>query len=205
MAYSSFTTLRQIKTELDISSSTKKIFNNIKSIEPSNWLKTTLSYGELMESENEKTKSEVIVSPILMELIIRNKDFITVYSGNNLNVDSRRNLNGECDFVITKKKDSSLYIKNPILNIVEAKEHNMKLGIPQCAAQMLGAQIYNKKNNSEISIIYGCVTTGDNWRFLKLVGKELFIDKRKYYLIEIDKILGIFQNIIDKYNKEKNL
>ncbi len=71
-------------------------------------------------------------------------------------------------------------------------------GIAQCAAQMRGAQIFNKKENSDIKCIHGCVTTGDNWRFLKL-DDELFIDNKIYYLDSVDKILGIFQSIVDYY------
>ncbi len=176
----------------------KKLFNNIKSIEPSEWLRTTLSYSSLMRSKNEKTKSEVIVAPILIELINLNNNFITVFSGSNLDVDKEKELNGECDFIISK--DKKLYdLDNPILHIVEAKEHDIKLGIPQCAAQMYAAQLLNKKDNAGIDCIYGCVTTGDVWLFMKLCEKELFIDDKKYYINEPDKILGVFQTIINTF------
>ena len=82
--------------------------------------------------------------------------------------------------------------------MLEAKRHDIESGIPQCAAQMLGAQIFNKNENTKIKCIYGCVTTGDDWQFLKL-DDELFIDERKYYLGNVAQILGIFQSIID-YN-----
>ncbi len=176
----------------------KKLFNNIKSIEPSEWLRTTLSYSSLMRSKNEKTKSESIVQPILIELINLNNSFITVFSGSNLDVDKEKELNGECDFIISK--DKKLYdLDNPILHIVEAKEHDIKLGIPQCAAQMYAAQLFNEKNNAGIDCIYGCVTTGDDWLFMKLCEKELFIDEKKYYICEPDKILGVFQTIINTF------
>ncbi|OKH59029.1 hypothetical protein NIES2130_10745 [Scytonema sp. HK-05] len=39
--------------------------------------------------------------------------------------------------------------------------------------------------------IYGAVTTGDIWKFLKLEGCDVFIDLNNYYIKEINKILGI--------------
>ena len=198
MAYSNFTTLEQIVKELGIIPRYKKIFGEIKKIEPSNWLKTTLSYSYLVSSENEKTKSETIVQPILLELIKRNEDFIKFYSGSTLNADKEKGLTGECDFMITKNIEN-IILKNSILQVVEAKDHDMSLGIPQCISQMLGTKIFNEKNNANIDCIYGCVTTGDVWLFLKLCDNELFVDKQKYYLSEVDKILGVFQTIIDYY------
>ena len=151
-----------------------------------------------MRSTNEKTKSETIVAPILTELIKRNKDFATIYSGTDLNVDTARGLNGECDFIISK--DIKSYdLNNPILQIIEAKDHDMKLGIPQCAAQMYASKLFNEKKNENIDCIYGCVTTGEIWQFMKLCEEELFVDTQKYYLNEVDKILGVFQTIIDYY------
>jgi hypothetical protein len=40
----------------------------------------------------------------------------------------------------------------------------------------LAAQLFNQEEGNEISTIYGAVTTGDIWKFMKLVGNDLFID-----------------------------
>lgn len=39
--------------------------------------------------------------------------------------------------------------------------------------------------------IYGSVTTGTTWKFLKLVGQVIEIDLSEYYLSNVNKILGI--------------
>ncbi len=199
MSYINFKTIDKVENELGIILFKKKIFDNdIQPVEPSEWLKTTLSYSSYVSSQNEKTKSESIVQPILVDLIKENNNFIAFFSGSNLDVDKEKELNGECDFIITKNFDL-LDISSPILQIVEAKEHDIKLGIPQCAAQMYAAQLLNKKDNAGIDCIYGCVTTGDVWQFMKLCEKELFIDDKKYYINEPDKILGVFQTIINTF------
>lgn len=64
---------------------------------------------------------------------------------------------------------------------------------------MIGSQIYNKKNNKEVDIIYGCVTTGDEWKFLKLENEFLTVDQNLYFFTQLETILGIFQKIIEHY------
>ncbi len=198
MGYSNYKNNNQIEEKLGINYVKKNIFVEIKPIQASEWLKTTLSYSNLISSQNEKTKSETIVSPILTEVIRLNKNFITLFSGSTLDIDTKKDLNGECDFVITKNF-YKIDIKAPIFQIVEAKDHDIKIAIPQCAAQMYAADVFNKKANENIDCIYGCVTTGDIWLFMKLYQNNLFIDNKKYYLNKVDKILGVFQNIIDTF------
>ena len=43
--------------------------------------------------------------------------------------------------------------------------------------------------------MFGCVTSGSIWRFLKLEGSTLFIDQPEYYLRDAPKILGILVSI----------
>ena len=69
----------------------------------------------------------------------------------------------------------------------------------QCIAQMLGAQVFNQVEGNEISVIYGCVTTGEDWQFLSLQESLVSIDTQRYYVNELGKVLGIFQSIVDRY------
>ena len=77
----------------------------------------------------------------------------------------------------------------------------MDLGIDQCAAQMVGIKFFNEKMGTTLPVIYGCVTTVDNWQFLKLEDKQSTVDPKVYYLVELEKILGIFQYIIDYFKQ----
>ncbi len=202
MAYTDFS-LDRLRKEFGIKNKVQELFNIQKSIKPSDWLKSTLEKTSKVNARTEKAKSEAIVFPILLEMKDRNDDFIAIYSGDNLQADEARGLKGECDFIITKNI-GSYSINYPILQVVEAKKHDIDLGIPQCAAQMLGAKIYNEQNDIEIKAIYGCVTTGDNWLFLKLEDNILIIDKHKYYLDDLEKLLSVFQQIFDYYKTELN-
>ncbi len=200
MAYTDFT-LKHLYTKFGINNKIAPLFPKLAPIEPSDWLKDMLQKASLLPLRSEKAKSEMIVFPILLELRNRNDNFITIYSGDNLNADDENGLKGECDFIITK--DIGTYdINYPIIQIVEAKKHDIDSGIPQCAAQMLGAKIYNEKNGVKINSIYGCVTTGNDWLFLKLEEDIITIDRQKYYLNEIDVLLAVFQKIINIYKNQ---
>ena len=61
---------------------------------------------------------------------------------------------------------------------------------------MVAARLFNDREGSGIEAVYGVVTTGTNWRFLKLVSGVVFIDQREYYIDRVEKILGILVSII---------
>jgi hypothetical protein len=198
MAYGDFT-LKAIQEKFGIKNQVERIFTQFEPLQPSDWLKKTLEISAKLPNRSEKSKSETIVMPILLELRERNNDFFTVYSGENLNADIDNGLNGECDFILTK--DTHTFdINVPIIQVVEAKKNDIDLGVPQCAAQMVGAKIFNERYGTPIEYIYGCVTTGNEWKFLKL-NNDLTIDSRIYYLNELGELLAVFQTIIDYYKE----
>ncbi|MFM6282993.1 MAG: hypothetical protein ACKN9K_31795, partial [Dolichospermum sp.] len=174
-----------IKEEIDL-------FATVEPIEISEKLTNTLEETtELALAINtEKARSEMIITPILLEVRRKANYQISLFSGTDFNVDIERGLNGYCDFVISRSKEQ-LTINAPVLIIVEAKNENIKGRLGQCAAAMLAAQLFNEQEGNEIKTIYGAVTTGDIWKFLKLQGTEIFIDLNNYYIQELNKILGI--------------
>jgi hypothetical protein len=62
---------------------------------------------------------------------------------------------------------------------------------------MVGAQWFNQQEDNHIEEIYGCVTTGEDWQFLKLTGKTDLISTPRYYLSELQQVLWPFQHVID--------
>jgi hypothetical protein len=44
--------------------------------------------------------------------------------------------------------------------------------------------------------VYGSVTSGSIWRFLKLEGERLSIDRPEYYLANAGKIIGILVSLL---------
>ncbi|PON18995.1 hypothetical protein C2W62_05075 [Candidatus Entotheonella serta] len=76
--------------------------------------------------------------------------------------------------------------------IVEAKNENIKDGLGQCIAAMVAAKVFNEREGNDIDTLYGVVTTGELWKFLKFAGQTAAIDLRDYYIArDVDKIFGI--------------
>ncbi|NJN29782.1 MAG: hypothetical protein HC824_04525 [Synechococcales cyanobacterium RM1_1_8] len=200
MAYSDFK-LEQVIEQFSLRQIGGDLFKQVGEVAPSPWLVDTLSVAQRVgiQSGTEKARSEFIVAPILLELVRQNPGHLSVYSGKSLDVDKQLGLNGECDFLISRSPGSRI-IQAPLVSVVEAKRQDLEVGLGQCSAQMLGAKRFNQQKQLEIDAIYGCVTTGDLWQFLKLEDDCLTIEDRTYGLsAELGRILGIFKFILDHY------
>jgi hypothetical protein len=86
-------------------------------------------------------------------------------------------------------------ITAPIAVIVEAKKGELDGGLGQCIAEMLGAQKFNQQQGNLISTIYGTVTSGSLWRFLKLENQTVSFDLKEYAMPPVDQVLGILIQI----------
>jgi len=144
----------------------------------------------------EKARSEMIIAPILVELKRITGDRISLFSGSEFNVDPAQGLNGFCDFIISLSSQQ-LYVEAPVAIIVEAKNENIKGGLAQCLATMIAAQLFNQQKGNAIDTLYGAVTIGNQWKFLKLHKAIAAIDKKDYYIDQLPDILGILLSMID--------
>jgi hypothetical protein len=193
MAYSDFTTLTKVREafELTIEESID-LFTDIPEVLPSSHLQTTLNENVFLATaiNTEKSRSELIIAPVLLE-VRRILNFqIGFFSGSEFNVDFQAGLSGYCDYILTASKES-YEIRTPVVTLAEAKNESIKSGLGQCIAEMVAAQLFNQRNGEAIASIYGAVTTGTDWKFLKLIDKTVWIDKRDYFINEVSHILGI--------------
>ncbi len=192
----------QVKRDfhLHIETSPLPLFDNEEILEPSEWLKKALSMASNYSLYSEKARSELLVMPTLLEMA--EKMHFSIFSGFNLDVSPEQGLNGECDFILSKKNNKYV-LETPIFGLVEAKKRNaarqdIDLAIPQCIAQMIGAKMFNENEQTGIKTIYGCVTTGEEWLFMKLENDVVLIDKEKYFIKDINLILGVLQQIVER-------
>lgn len=204
MAYSDFT-LEKVKQNFSIATiEAADIFAQVSDLKSSQLLTETLQYNVpiAIASNSEKARSEMIIAPILLELRRQLNNQINLFSGIEFNVDVAKGLNGICDFIITNSSER-LIITAPVAVIVEAKKENIPAGLGQCVAEMLAAQLFNERSGNDKLPIYGTVTTGSIWQFLKLEGQEIYIDLSEYYLRDVNKILGILASAVS-LNKFSN-
>ena len=202
MSYSQFTTLEMIESNFDIKIADKVgIFDQIPESEYSDFLGQTLqdNIALALAINTEKARSELIVTPILVELRKHFNYQISFFSGKEFNIDPEKGLNGFCDFLISRSPEQ-LLIKTPVVALVEAKNDNLQNGLPQCMAEMIAARIFNERNNNNIAAIYGVVTTGTNWKFLRLINQTIEVDLNDYFIDKISKIIGILKHLINSTN-----
>jgi hypothetical protein len=64
---------------------------------------------------------------------------------------------------------------------------------------MFASAIFNKRSGNNFQMIFGCVTTGENWQFLKLENNIAIVDSERFYISEIENILGVFKTMFDFY------
>jgi hypothetical protein len=143
----------------------------------------------------EKARSEFIIAPILLELKRLLGGRFGLFSGVEFDVDASRGLNGFCDFILTRSPLQSV-LTAPVVTIVEAKNDNLRTGLGHCIAAMVAAREYNARSSSPAASVYGAVTTGSAWKFLRLSGPNLTLDQREYFVAELAKIMGILAHIL---------
>ena len=157
-----------------------------------NWLSTYSDLGGMMRTE--KGRSEMLVAPILAGLRTAHRDRLSLHSGIPLNVSEADGLKGICDYIIAGCK-SQIELDAPICVLVEAKREDINGGVAQCLAEMLGAARFNADRKHPIASVFGVVTSGLEWRFMKLTGLQANIHAKDFLINQPEKIYGILEYI----------
>jgi hypothetical protein len=199
MSYSDFS-LGSVKKAFQLQLIEKiDLFKETSDLSPSHLLNETIKENLplALASNTEKSRSEMLITPILIDLRRQFANRIGIFSGINFTVDPAQGLNGNCDFLISYSEEL-LLVTAPIITLVEAKKEDLNGGLGQCIAEMIAAQRFNQQEGNEITEIYGVVTSGTLWKFLKLSENQVFLDLTEYYLGDLPKILGILSIGIDR-------
>ena len=164
-----------------------KIENLLKTIDYNLPLATAIS--------TKKARSELSIVPVLLTVRKLLNDKISLFSGVEFNVNEKLQLNGICDYIISKSSEQYC-VEVPVLTIAEAKEADLNLGMGKVIAEMVAFQQFNRESNLGIKNIYGCVSNGTHWRFLRLEDRNLHIDNRDRYLYPIEDLVETFRSIL---------
>ena len=158
------------------------------------WLRESLTKGMDLALVSEKAG----VShrrPILLASRELSHNAIAIYSGQRLDVQPEQGLVGECDFILTVSPPVPV-LRSPVITIVEAKKNDIESGLGQCIAQMVGARIFNEREGHAVRQVFGCVTTGEAWQFLRLEGPIVALARKRYYIDNIGLVLAVWQAVI---------
>ncbi|RWX43969.1 hypothetical protein H206_03609 [Candidatus Electrothrix aarhusensis] len=198
MPYSDFT-VKKVQEVFQVKlHETTGLFSGLPKKEASSHLLETLKENVSLATaiNTEKARSELIIAPILVEIKKQHKGDLSLFSGVELTVDRDKDLNGFCDFLLSRSSEQ-LYVRSPIVMIVEAKNENIMSGLGQCIAEMIAAGIFNEREGESIDKSYGVITSGNLWRFLKLEGQDVHIDLDDYGIKELSEILGILSAMVE--------
>ncbi len=192
MAYNNFTLDMLIQQFGVRITSEVTVFAGVVPVPPSPRLQETLdeTMSLALAVSTEKARSELIVSPVLVEAWRQFAGQVSLFSGVDFTVDPEVGLGGVCDFLFSLSP-LQFVVQAPVVAVVEAKNDNLKSGLGQCIAELLAAQRFNARRGLELPRLYGVVTTGSLWKFLRLSGMEAVIDEAEYNIKQLDLILGI--------------
>ena len=194
MPYTDFS-LESAESLLGVASRPGDLFPGLTPAAVPAWLGDLLRRGMRLALVSEKSRSEFIVAPILLAVREAADDAIAIISGQKLEVDVDRKLNGECDFLLARSEPVPR-LRAPLMAVVEAKKNDIEGALGQCIAQMVAAQIYNDRAGQPLDTIYGCVTTGEAWQFLGLTGTAVTLHRPKLYIDNVGNILSAFARAV---------
>ena len=197
MAYSDFT-LRQVLERFQLTlTDVADLFGDVAEVEPGPLLRALLpEFLPLALAINtEKARSELLIAPLLAALRAQLGHSFSVFSGIDFTVDPAQGLAGYCDFILSRSPEQQ-FLRSPVAAIVEAKNENIKAGLGQCLAAMVGARLYNEREGNPAGALFGAVTSGSLWRFLRLEGTNIGLDEQEYHIHQLPKIVGILASIV---------
>lgn len=108
-------------------------------------------------------------------------------------MDTVQGLYGFCGFLVSRSP-TMLSVTAPVLAVVEAKREDLTAGVAQCIAEMYAA-LFNARDGEPRETLYGTVTSGTNWRFLRLRGLVAEVGVQEYFIEDVDKIPGILRHM----------
>ena len=136
-------------------------------------IRENLQYASLT---SEQARRELLVAPIITDLCH--------YTRSQLRIEYPLVVNdwlkGNLDYFVRA---------NNMLLVVEAKNDNLARGFTQLAAELIALDQWS---NTEQSIIYGAITTGDIWKFGQLHRSE----KRIVQDINLYRVPADFENLM---------
>lgn len=203
MPYADFT-LERAESALGLTARPGDLFPGLGAVAVPGWLRDMLDRGQRVAAlVSEKARSEFLVVPIL----IAAKEFapgpLSIYSGQRLDLDASRGLIGECDYILALTPPVPR-LRAPLVTVLEAKKGDVEAGLGQCVAQMVGARLFNERAGEPPGPIFGCVTTGEVWQFLRLAEAEILIDPTRLFLDNVGGILATLQAILSRQSFEPN-
>lgn len=191
MPYTDFT-LETAETRLGLTAVLGDLFLGLVPLPVPAWLADSLARGRAVAAlVSGKARSEFLVAPVLLACRELVGGDLAIYSGQRLDVDAERGLTGECDYILALTEPIPR-LRAPLVTILEAKRGDIELGLGPCAAQMAAARLFNERAGHS-GPVFGAVTTGEAWQFLRLDGATLALHIERLFVDNLGNILAALQ------------
>lgn len=182
MPYTDFT-LESAVGDLNLTAERTDLFPGLAPVTVPAWLDDLLTHSRQLALSSEKARSEFVVAPILLAVRRLSGGAVSILSGHRFDVDAGRKLVGECDLLLMRAF---------LVGVVRVERGDTGPGLGQCVAQMAAAAVVNERAGSPVAAVFGCVTTGDDWQFLRLAGARLDSHARLVFGNDVGSILAAF-------------
>jgi hypothetical protein len=192
VAYADFDLKRAVRSFGLATEDRPGLFDDVAPIEPSDFLRDHIGeFAPIARGINtEQARRQYLISPILMDAKRQSRMPLNVLPGVPLAVDESKGLTGTCDYLIARSPEF-YFVDSPVAAIAAAPREDMVAALGPCVAAMVAIRLFNERDAKPLTTVYGAVSTGSNWRFLRLDGHRLSIDRGEYYLVDLARILGI--------------
>ena len=178
MAYSDFT-LDQVVRLLEATVQRVDLFRSLTPLPVPEWLSEALARGLELAFFSEKARSEFIVGPVLLTARDLSHDSFTIYSGQRLDVMPEQGLVGECDFILVRLRPCPCY-RALWSQSSKRKRTTLRPASGNVSHRWWGPA-FSMNAGSDAGPIFGCVTTGETWQFLRLDDTVVGIDRIRYH------------------------
>jgi hypothetical protein len=190
--------LEAVESTFGLISRPGELFPGLRPAPVAEWLRDYLIRGRRVAAlVSAKARSEYLVAPILMAARDLTTSDLAVFSGQRLDVDPARGLLGGCDYIIALAPPVPR-LRAPLITVLEAKKGDVDSALGQCAAQMIGARLFNERAGQGLIHVHGCATSGEVWQFLRLEPAELIVDETRFFLDNVGGILAALQAIVQQ-------
>lgn len=195
MPYTDFT-LESAEARFGVVTVPGDLFPGLTPLPVPEWLRDLLARGQAVAAlVSEKARSEFLVAPVLLACRDLVNGDLSIYSGPRLDVDAELGLTGECDYILALTPPVPR-LRAPRVTVLEAKRGDIELGLGQCVAQMVGARLFNEHAGRGTGPIFGVVTTGESWQFLRLDGPTVTLHRERLFIAGVGGVLAALQSVL---------
>jgi hypothetical protein len=193
MGNSNYKNIGQVSKKFGLKVRSIDIFPVIEPQPIGSWLAESLEMAKTSPLMNVKSRSERLISPILLDIVKHFSTQITLFSGETVEINADYSLHTDFVFALQTPKP---YIDTSVLSFVQAQGENREQRLAECAAQVY-ANFKNTTDNQSFTP-YGCaITNSSEWQFFKFENNTFYVEHKP--MTDLPQVLGTWHWILNYY------